>query len=316
MTIRTIPRALGRRIEESRETLRLAADMSLRYYGLPLAVAYSGGKDSDVLLHLARRFLPRGSFEVLHSHTTADAPQTVRHVRSVFRSLEHRRIRTAVHMPAYKGESTTMWKLIGTKGPPTRRMRYCCAILKESATAGRLTATGVRRDESAARRGRDSFTVRGKTKRDARHYSLEHAAEAYADAQTHDAVWDCSLITAAKGRGNLTCSPLYGWSAHDIWDYIGLYGIRTCALYRTGYSRVGCVLCPMASYRQVMKECRDFPKYRDAYVRAFGRYLLYRESRGQPPVPQWTDGEAVFRWWVRQPDIPGQLSLEVRDGAA
>lgn len=68
------------------ERLRMASDMSLRLYKQPLVVTYSGGKDSDVLLHLAEASgIP---FEALHSLTTADAPETVWHVRDTFRRLE------------------------------------------------------------------------------------------------------------------------------------------------------------------------------------------------------------------------------------
>ena len=35
------------------ERLKAASDMSLRLYKQPLLITYSGGKDSDVLLHLA-----------------------------------------------------------------------------------------------------------------------------------------------------------------------------------------------------------------------------------------------------------------------
>ena len=35
------------------ERLKAASDMSLRLYRKPLVITYSGGKDSDVLLHLA-----------------------------------------------------------------------------------------------------------------------------------------------------------------------------------------------------------------------------------------------------------------------
>lgn len=47
------------------ERLKAASDMSLRLFEKPLVITYSGGKDSDVLLHLARASgIP---FEVLHS---------------------------------------------------------------------------------------------------------------------------------------------------------------------------------------------------------------------------------------------------------
>ena len=59
------------------ERSKAASDMSLRLFKQPLVITYSGGKDSDVLLHLAE--ISGIPFEVLHSLTTADAPETVRH---------------------------------------------------------------------------------------------------------------------------------------------------------------------------------------------------------------------------------------------
>lgn len=68
--------------------LRTASQLSLAYYRQPLNVTTSGGKDSSVCVSLAERAgIP---FEVLHNHTTADAPETVRFVRSEFRRLEPR----------------------------------------------------------------------------------------------------------------------------------------------------------------------------------------------------------------------------------
>ncbi len=68
------------------ERLKAASDMSLRLFEKPLVITYSGGKDSDVLLHLAEKSgIP---FEALHSLTTADAPETVRHVYDTFYRLE------------------------------------------------------------------------------------------------------------------------------------------------------------------------------------------------------------------------------------
>ena len=49
------------------ERLRMGEQMSRQYYGKPLLICYSGGKDSDVLLQLA---LNSGiDFEVLHNHS-------------------------------------------------------------------------------------------------------------------------------------------------------------------------------------------------------------------------------------------------------
>lgn len=70
------------------ERLKAASDMSLMAYQQPLVICISGGKDSGVITELAvRSGIP---CEFLHSHTTADAPETVRFVRSEFKRLEEK----------------------------------------------------------------------------------------------------------------------------------------------------------------------------------------------------------------------------------
>ena len=141
--------------------LKEAALMSETYYQKPLVVTTSGGKDSDVCIALA---LAAGiDFEVQHSHTTADAPETVCHVRDTFRRLEDKGITCTVNMPTYKGQPVTMWTLIPQKlMPPTRFMRYCCSVLKEGGGAGRMITTGVRWAESAARKKNRGIYEAGK----------------------------------------------------------------------------------------------------------------------------------------------------------
>lgn len=79
------------------ERLRFGAELSLKHYGEPLIVTTSGGKDSDVCIALA---LAAGiPFEVQHNHTTADAPETVYHVRETFRRMEERGIKCTINPP-------------------------------------------------------------------------------------------------------------------------------------------------------------------------------------------------------------------------
>ena len=133
------------------ERLRLAAEMSETYYAKPLIITTSGGKDSDACLALARAAGIR--YEVQHNHTTADAPETVYHVRETFRRLENEGIKCTVNLPTYKGQRVTMWSLRPQKlMPPTRVVRYCCSVLKEQGGKGRMITTGVRWAESAKRR--------------------------------------------------------------------------------------------------------------------------------------------------------------------
>lgn len=83
-------------------------------------VADSGGKDSSVLTHIAMK--AGCPFEVVHNHTTVDAPETVYFIREKFKKLRAAGIKAEIVMP-----KETMWQLIvRKKTPPTRLIRYCC----------------------------------------------------------------------------------------------------------------------------------------------------------------------------------------------
>lgn len=157
------PQTLSEKIDKTKRTLILAADMSKTYYNAPLIIAYSGGKDSDVLLHLAESCLKPSEFEMVNGHTTVDAPETVYHIRETFKRLNEKGIKTTIdYHKKPDGTNETMWSLIERKSlPPTRIVRYCCQVLKETTTPHRLCALGVRAAESTKRQGRDTFSTRG-----------------------------------------------------------------------------------------------------------------------------------------------------------
>ena len=172
------------KIEESYKALRLASEMSRTYYEKPLILTYSGGKDSDVLVQLAIECLNTSDFEIINSHTTVDAPETVYYIRDRFKEWNDRGIKSTVKMPHYKdGRPMTMWSLIvDKKMPPTRLQRYCCAKLKETSIKDRMIATGVRGAESVNRRGRDVFSYYEPSKSERHYYSTEHAHEVFAES--------------------------------------------------------------------------------------------------------------------------------------
>lgn len=306
------------KVEQAKDAVLLAADMSKKYYQKPLIVVYSGGKDSDVLLHISEKYIKPDGFEVLNSHTSVDAPQTVYHIREVFKRLESKGIKATVYQPRYKdGTPITMWNLIPKKlVPPTRNVRYCCSILKETSTPNRLCLTGVREAESKKRQGRDIFQIQGKSYKEALYFSLNHANEVHKEAQEiQDDVWDCTLIKRMKEHNNIIVNPIYYWKDEDIWEYIKQENIKTNPLYQMGYKRVGCIGCPLATYKNVMKEFSDFPQYKKMYIKTFERMLEARKLAGKSNEGDgyhaWKTGQDVFDWWVESyKRIPkGQYSL-------
>jgi phosphoadenosine phosphosulfate reductase len=279
----------------------MASEMSLHHYELPLICTYSGGKDSDVMLELFKRSgIP---FEVRNSHTTADAPETVYHIRKVFCDLELKGIKCKIdyHRQA-DGTATTMWNLIPKKlMPPTRLVRYCCSVLKESGNHNRMIATGVRWSESNARKKRESFEVIGKTKKDKVVVSDEKMLLSDNDDRRR-------LFERCEIKGETVVNPIIDWGEKDIWDFIRQEHISTNVLYSCGYERVGCIGCPMAGKNMRKKEFSDFPKYKDAYIRAFNAMLAVRKQRGLST--RWKTAEEVFLWWMGDDNIPGQMSFE------
>ena len=117
----------------------------------PYRLCYSGGKDSDVIRILAS--LAGVKHDIVNNHTTVDAPETVRYIRSI--------PNVQIIYP-----KRTMWQLIVDKlMPPTRLVRYCCAELKEKGGKGRVNITGVRKAESNSRaKNQDVVTIIGKSK--------------------------------------------------------------------------------------------------------------------------------------------------------
>lgn len=315
---------LQEKVQEAEKVLKLAAEISKAYYHAPLIICYSGGKDSDVLLHIAMDCLKPDDFEVLNSHTTVDAPETVYHIRDVFKELNEKGIKTTIRMPRYKDKPTSMWQLIVDKGTyPTRYIRFCCSVLKESGTPNRAAAVGVREDESLGRRGRDVFGTRGKTKKDGRFYSFEHIKEQFESSLKVTAelgtaadvinAYDCQFIENAKKNNDVLVNPIYSFTDADVWAYIKNKGIKTNPLYSRGYKRVGCVGCPLAGPEQMMKEFADYPKYKQNYIKAFDRLIEKRRKAGHP-FDRVDNGEELMKHWLgihpKQIDINDLLEQE------
>lgn len=118
-----------------------------------------------------------------------------------------------------------------------------------------------------------------------------------------------------KENQNVIVNPIYYWLDADIWEYIKTQKIKTNPLYQKGYYRVGCIGCPMATYKQVIKEFEDYPTYKKAYIKAFERMLEVRKKAGKINLGDgyhfWNSGEAVFEWWQEtyKRQVKGQIDL-------
>ena len=271
--------------------------MSQALYEKPLVVAYSGGKDSDTILKLAQ--IAKIPFEVLHNHTSADAPETVYHVRNKFRELELSSIKCDIDYHVQPdGKRVTMWNPIPRKlMPPTRLMRYCCSELKEGGGKDRFIITGVRWAESAARKkNRGSLEVIARRKE--RSLIL-----------SNDNDEDRRLFENCQMAGKRVVNPIIDWTTEDVLDFCKAEKVNLCPLYAEGWHRVGCIGCPMAGKKRYIEFAR-YPAYKKAYIAAFDRMIEERKRRDM--MKGFTMGDTgvdVFHWWMEDGILPGQTVL-------
>lgn len=142
------------KVDIAYERFRWAAKEAERLFDMPLVVRYSGGKDSDVILQLAKESgVP---FRVTHDLTTADPPDNVYYIRRVFAALQEEGIEAKINLP-----KRSIWKMMrDTLVIPSRVMRVCCSELKERRMPDApYIVTGVRWAESVGRRKKSGIAM-------------------------------------------------------------------------------------------------------------------------------------------------------------
>lgn len=253
----------------------------------PYYLCYSGGKDSDCIRILAS--LAGVKHDIINNHTSVDAPETVRYIRSI----------PGINIMY---PEKTMWQLIVEKlMPPTRLVRYCCAELKERGGNGRVKVTGVRWAESA-NRAKNSGVIRviGKEKT-MRKLADEIGADVLETEKgglimNDDNDRNRRFVEHCYRTTSTMVNPIVDWSDEDVWEFLRHYGCESNPLYQCGYKRIGCIGCPMSTTNGMKKEFARYPKYKELYIRAFDRMIEERKRRGIETT--WETGKDVMSWWL------------------
>lgn len=266
----------------------------------PYYLCYSGGKDSDAIRILAS--LAGVKHDIVNNHTTVDAPETVRYIRTI--------PNVQIEYP-----KETMWQMIVRKGlPPTRLMRYCCTGLKEHGGKGRVKITGVRKEESVRRAANSELVqIIGKpkmTEQTAKEIGVDYHINPKGGIVLNDDNDESRRFVERCYRTTSTMvNPIIDWTTSEVWEFLRYYGCEGNPLYQCGFSRIGCIGCPMGGPKSMKREFALYPKYKENYIRAFDRMIAKRIEDGKPT--QWESGEDVLKWWVG--DDPMQLTLDDYD---
>ena len=203
-------------------------------------VAFSGGKDSQVILDLVTRVLPVESFKAVFQDTDMELPCTYDIVSYTEEDYKYRFPNFKLYHAKSDREALTLWKQYG---PPSRVNRWCCSVMKTTvfrrlmkelhntdAQPKVAVFEGVRADESAKRESYNRIGVNVK------HPNL------------------------------INCRAIFRWNNAEVYLYLFSRGIELNPAYKMGLTRVGCGVCPFASDWSEYLIRRIYPEISKKYV--------------------------------------------------
>lgn len=155
------------------------------------------------------------------------------------------------------------------KPPPTRGMRWCCEIFKEYGGDGRACIFGVRAAESHRRK------MMWREFRD-----------------DHD-------------KKRLVVCPIVYWSDEQVWQFIRHHNLHYCELYDQGFTRIGCVDCPLAKAENRQRERERWPimaeNWKRAIIKNWQRMKDMKRLDGKHYMHAYfKTGEDLYKWWTQE----------------
>lgn len=202
--------------------------------------------------------------------TSVDPPEVIRFVKQHYPDVELIKPKMSIYDMALKKHIL-----------PTRTFRWCCAEFKEMSGAGKVTLIGIRKAESARRNKREEISTQIKGKR---------TEETFDQWSEHEE----KMVTCVGGKDKILVSPIIHWTEQDVWEFLNdIVKVPHCELYDEGYTRIGCICCPMSQKRQKLREIKQYPHVKSRWIQTLQKlidegYVNYN----------FQDPEFGFNWWI------------------
>jgi len=200
-------------------------------------VAFSGGKDSAVLLDLVKKALPQGSFIVIFGDTGMEFPDTYKAVDATRRQCEEDG--TPFYTSRSHFEPEDSWRFFG---PPARVLRWCCSVHKSTPQTLKMREITGKNDYV----GMDFVGVRKYESVTRSKYEYENIGK--------------------KQKGQYSYNPILEWTSAEVWLYIFMNNLYVNSAYKKGNSRAGCLFCPMGGGKGDYLQRACYPKEVDKYI--------------------------------------------------
>ena len=259
------------KVERTIELIKRAEPLALKYQDYGFHLAFSGGKDSQVIYHLCK--MAGVKFKAVMQVTTLDPPELMKFVRKNYPDVIMER------------PEINFYKLIVKKKTlPTRLIRYCCQYLKEGAGANTVTIIGIRRAESNKRAKRNELEISG-------HKYSNTLDQFNIDNQTQQ--------LCVNGKDKILLSPIIDWTNADVWNFIRGNNIEYCKLYDEGYTRIGCMFCPMSSVKSKQRDRIKYPRVEKLIKRSI--QTLCDNNNYMQSLDK--NVNEIFNWWIHNESV-------------
>ena len=195
--------------EKYLETQGLIAHNLMQFKG-KVAVAFSGGKDSLVVLHIAWQLQP--DVLVVFNNTGVEYPETVSYIAEI---AEQWKLNLMVTRP-----EKTYWDVVGKSGYDTGKrgkQSDCCYWVKEKPMKAVIKACGIEAELTGI------TAVENRTRMfNARDYGTCHYSTKTKTQRIHPILW---------------------WTPDEVREYITSQELPMNPVYAKGAERVGCMPC-------------------------------------------------------------------------
>lgn len=257
---------LQQKMMYSIDLLKKAERLALAYGGgNGYYLAFSGGKDSQALYHIAE--LAGVKFDAHMNFTSVDPPEVIRFVKKQYPEVDFIKPKKSIYQLAVEKQIL-----------PTMRVRWCCAEYKENSGAGRVTLIGIRHQESIRRAKRNEVEISNRKYSGTLEGLDEYRQELKAKRARRKSKKDGVNITNAdqeqtlgciSGKESLLISPIIHWTEQDVWEFLNnVMEVPHCSLYDDGWHRIGCIGCPMSSAKQKQIENIRYPHVKRNWIKA------------------------------------------------
>lgn len=231
------------------------------YLSEKIILAYSGGKDSDVLKCVVD--CAEIPYLLNFANTSNESSDTYIHVKDVIKTVQNYNIMNP-------SEGFYPWIKRKNYFIPNVLVRNCCSTFKEGQLNKAfdihkplIQLVGVRRDESAKR-------------------------------AKYEKIMDDAFEVKLRGKNTqpklwVKIAPIVDWVDLDIWVFLLSHNIEFHKAYRYGFERCGCLICPYQS------------DYADLLVERFYPYLWNRwVSNVLPKAYENMFVEKNFKWSLEE----------------